>query len=91
MALSMQEVYCRTCGGKFKTNFHNEGGFGILRVCCCEACYDELMWMRQLSDEGKPYREKPKPPVARLDNNAAETAGNSRRPQTLQQQPGRTR
>ena len=54
-------VHCRLCGGRFKTNFSLVGsfGFGPDKECCCEACYNELLWVKTLAAAGEDYYPKP--------------------------------
>jgi len=53
---SEQEVYCRTCGKKFKTNFSMFYGGEV----CNKECFDELEWKKTLALMGKGYYQNPR-------------------------------
>jgi hypothetical protein len=51
--IALQRVFCRVCGGWYKTDFKTKG-FGNNMECCGEACYDEL---QRLIKRARPQTE----------------------------------
>ena len=64
---SMQDVHCPTCGGRFKTNFFDDGGYKFSRIFCCKACFDHLEWIKSLAIRNESYTPMPSPVGAKAE------------------------